>query len=260
MDGPLLAARGLTVRFGGRAVLLDLDVAVHEREVLFLMGGSGCGKTTLLKALAGLLRPDEGEVRFEGRPLEPEGGPTRDALRRATGMVFQGAALLSSLSLAENVALPLRARTPALPPAVVSEVVRMRLAQVGLLEAIDLQPAQLSGGMRKRAGIARALALDPRLLLLDEPTGGLDPITSAEIDGLIDELRHDLGAAVVVVSHDLASARRLADRAVILGAGRTLAEGTWDEVQRSADEEVRRFLDRRARPRPAALTSTWEDS
>ncbi len=258
MDGPLLEAHGITVRFGERSVLVDLDVAIREREVLFLMGGSGCGKTTLLKVLAGLLQPSAGEVRFEGRALEPEVGPVRDALRRATGMVFQGAALLSSLSLAENVALPLRARAPGLPAAVVEEVVRMRLAQVGLLVAMDLQPSQLSGGMRKRAGIARALALDPRLLLLDEPTGGLDPTTSDEIDGLIEELRRDLGATVVIVSHDLASARRLADRAVILGAGRTLAEGTWDEVQASADEVVRSFLDRHARPRAAALASTWE--
>jgi phospholipid/cholesterol/gamma-HCH transport system ATP-binding protein len=249
---PTLETRGLCVRFDERPVLTDLDVAVRPREIVFVMGGSGCGKTTLLKALAGLLRPDAGEVLFEGRPLEPEGGPVRDALRAATGMVFQGAALLSSMSLAENVALPMRARHDGLPPAVVREAVRMKLAQVGLLHALDLQPSQLSGGMRKRAGIARALALDPRLLLLDEPTGGLDPITSAEIDALIGRLREELGATVVVVSHDLASARRLADRAVILGAGRTLAEGTWDQVQESRDEEVRSFLDRRARRRAAA--------
>lgn len=242
MTTPVLETRGLAVRYGDRTVLQDLDVQVRPREVVFFMGPSGCGKTTLLKALAGLLRPDAGAVLFEGRPLEPEAGPVREALRCATGMVFQGAALLSSIGLAENVALPMRVRLGGLSPEIIQEAVRMKLAQVGLLDAAERQPAELSGGMRKRAGIARALALDPRLLLLDEPTGGLDPVMSAEIDALIGALRQDLGVTVVIVSHDLTSAKRLADHVVILGNGRLLAEGTWSEVQTSADPAVRRFL------------------
>lgn len=245
----LLETRGLALRFGERTVLHDVDVQVRPREVVFFMGPSGCGKTTLLKALAGLLRPHAGTVAFEGRPLEAESGPVREALRHATGMVFQGAALLSSINLADNVALPMRVRQAALSPEVVQEAVRMKLAQVGLLDAADRQPSELSGGMRKRAGIARALALDPRLLLLDEPTGGLDPVTSAEIDALIGALRQDLGVTVVIVSHDLTSAERLADRAVILGDGRILAEGTWSQVQASTDPAVRRFIAGKARPR-----------
>jgi phospholipid/cholesterol/gamma-HCH transport system ATP-binding protein len=245
----LLETQGLAVRFGERTVLRDVDVLVRPGEIVFCMGPSGCGKTTLLKALAGLLRPDAGVVAFEGRPLEDEAGPVREALRCATGMVFQGAALLSSISLAENVALPMRVRQDALSPEIIQEAVRMKLAQVGLLDAAERQPAELSGGMRKRAGIARALALDPRLLLLDEPTGGLDPVTSAEIDALIGALREDLGVTMVIVSHDLVSAERLADRAVILGNGRILAEGTWSQIQTSSDPAVRRFLAGQAPPR-----------
>lgn len=255
---PVLEARGLTVRFGGRAVLEDVDVAVRPGEILFLMGPSGCGKTTLLKCLSGLLRPDAGEVLFDGRRMDTGDERVVDDMRRATGLVFQGSALLSSISLEENIALPIRARL-ALPPAVVREVVRMKLAQVGLLHALGLQPSELSGGMRKRAGIARALALDPRLLLLDEPTSGLDPVTSDEIDTLVAQLRQELGVTVVVVSHDLASAARLADRLVLLGAGHKLAEGTWAEVQASGDEAVRSFLDRRARAGArAARVASWE--
>lgn len=248
----LLETRALAVRYAERTVLRDIDLQVAPREVVFFMGPSGCGKTTLLKALAGLLAPSAGAVTFEGRPLEAEGGPVREALRRATGMVFQGAALLSSISVGENVALPLRVRHPALSPTIIQEAVRMKLAQVGLLEAETRQPAELSGGMRKRAGIARALALDPRLLLLDEPTGGLDPVTAGEIDALIAALREDLGVTVVVVSHDLASAERLADRAVIIGRGQVLAEGTWSQVQGCPDPQVRRFLAGQVAPRPEA--------
>ncbi|MCO5166201.1 MAG: ATP-binding cassette domain-containing protein [Planctomycetes bacterium] len=254
----MIETRGLVVRFNGRPVLEGIDLQVRQGEALFLMGPSGCGKTTLLKCIAALLQPDEGQVLFDGRPLEGvAGGPVTDAMRRATGLVFQGSALLSSISLAENVALPLRARLR-LPPELVREVVRMKLAQVGLLHAIDLRPAELSGGMRKRAGIARALALDPRVLLLDEPTSGLDPMTADGIDRLVAQLRQDLGVTVVVVSHDLASAERLADRLVILGHGQALVEGTWAEVQASKDEAVRSFLDRRARPATAAAHAAWE--
>jgi phospholipid/cholesterol/gamma-HCH transport system ATP-binding protein len=160
-------------------------------------------------------------------------------------MVFQGGALLNSITLGENVALPLRAHTR-LPAGLVQETVRMRLAQVGLLEAADRMPSELSGGMKKRAGIARALALSPRLLFFDEPTSGLDPVTSDGIDNLILELREATGATMVVVTHDLPSARKIADRLVVLSRGRALAEGTWDDVQATVDPEVRAFLDRRA--------------
>ncbi|MBX3468282.1 MAG: ATP-binding cassette domain-containing protein [Planctomycetes bacterium] len=255
---PVLETRGLVVRFNGRPVLRGIDLQARAGEVLFLMGPSGCGKTTVIKCIAALLQPDEGQVLFEGRRLEGVGGgPAVDAMRRATGLVFQGSALLNSISLAENVALPLRARLR-LPPAAVREVVRMKLAQVGLLHAMDLRPSELSGGMRKRAGIARALVLDPRLLLLDEPTSGLDPVTSDGIDRLVAQLRHELGVTVVVVSHDLASAERVADRLVILGQGEALVEGTWAEVQASRDPAVRSFLDRRARPPAAAAHAAWE--
>jgi phospholipid/cholesterol/gamma-HCH transport system ATP-binding protein len=256
---PRLEARGVTVRFDGRPALDAVNVAVREREIFYVMGPSGCGKTTLLKCLAGLLRPSEGEVRFEGRLIEPEGGPVRDALRRTAGFVFQGGALLSSITLTENVALPMRVHLT-LPPPVLDEAVRMKLAQVGLLEAVHLFPSELSGGMRKRAGIARALALDPTLLLFDEPTSGLDPITADEIDTLVGGIRDDLGATVVVVSHDLASARKLADRVVILAEGRALVEGTWQEVNESRDARVRAFLERRGHPIPAAHVGRWEET
>lgn len=254
---PVIEARGLTKRFNGVTVLDSVDISARPGEVLFLMGPSGCGKTTVLKCLAGLLRPDAGQVLFEGRRLDTGDEEAIDAMRRATGLLFQGSALLSSLSVEENLALPLRARL-GLSPAVVREVVRMRLAQVGLLHAVGLQPSELSGGMRKRAGIARALALDPRLLLLDEPTSGLDPVTSDEIDTLVAQLRRELAITVVVVSHDLASAARLADRLVILGRGHKLVDGTWEQVQASRDEAVRGFLDRRARPQAAARVASWE--
>jgi phospholipid/cholesterol/gamma-HCH transport system ATP-binding protein len=249
----VIETRALTVRFGERAVLDRVDLDVRRGEVFVVMGPSGCGKTTLLKCLVRLLHPTEGTVLVEGMDLAglPEEG--FDDLRRATGMVFQGGALLNSISLRENVALPLRAHT-ALPAGVVAEIVRMRLAQVGLLEAADRMPSELSGGMRKRAGIARALALDPRFLFFDEPTSGLDPVTADGIDELVLELRESTGATMVVVTHDLPSARKIADRMVVLSGGRSLVEGTWEEVRASEDPAVRDFLDRRS-PRAEAAGS-----
>ena len=240
-----LATRDLSVRFGARTVLDRINIGIRRGETFVVMGPSGCGKTTLLKCLVRLMEPTEGAVLVDGRDVggftEEEG----DDLRRATGMVFQNGALLNSISLRENVALPMRAHLD-MPPAVVDEAVRMKLAQVGLLEAADRMPSELSGGMRKRAGIARALALDPRLVFFDEPTSALDPVTSDGIDNLLLELKAALGATMVVGTHDLPSARKIADRLVVLSRGRALAEGTWDEVQATQDPEVRAFLDRHA--------------
>ncbi len=222
---------------------------IRRGEIYVVMGPSGCGKTTLLKCLVRLLAPTEGAVLVEGRDIGDLDEAGREDLRRATGMVFQGGALLNSISLRENVALPMRAHLD-LPADLVDEAVRMKLAQVGLLEAADRMPSQLSGGMRKRAGIARALALDPRLLFFDEPTSGLDPVTADGMDELVLDLRRALGVTMVVVTHDLPSAAKIADRLVVLSGGRALVEGTWDEVAACADPAVREFLGRRS-PREA---------
>ena len=254
---PVVEMRGITVRFGGRTVLDRVDLHVPRGEVYVLMGPSGCGKTTLLKCLVGLLAPTEGAVFFEGKPLSGMDAAGFDDFRRATGMVFQGGALLNSISLRENVALPLRAHTDQ-PPEVVDEAVRMRLAQVGLLDAADRMPSELSGGMRKRAGIARALALDPRLVVFDEPTSGLDPITADGIDDLLLSLSEATGATMVVVTHDLPSARKIAHRMAVMSGGRALVEGDWNAVEASADPRVRDFLGRRAprvEPHASALVA-----
>lgn len=254
-DVPAIETRSLTVRFEGRTVLDRIDIRIRRGETYVVMGPSGCGKTTLLKCLVRLMEPSEGSVLVDGRDVAGFGEEEGDALRRATGMVFQNGALLNSISLRENVALPIRAHLR-MPAEVVDEAVRMKLAQVGLLPAADRMPSELSGGMRKRAGIARALALDPRLVFFDEPTSGLDPVTSDGIDNLVLELKAALGATMVVVTHDLPSARKIADRLVVLSRGRALAEGTWDEVQATTDPEVRSFLDRHASERAVESGTT----
>jgi phospholipid/cholesterol/gamma-HCH transport system ATP-binding protein len=247
---PVIETRDLTVRFGHRAVLDGVSVRIPRGEIYAVMGPSGCGKTTLLKCMTGLLPPTEGCVLVDGRDLAAMDAAEREALQLSTGMVFQGGALLNSISLRENVALPLRAHR-AYPADVVDEAVRMRLAQVGLLEAADRMPSELSGGMRKRAGIARALALEPRLLFFDEPTSGLDPVTSDGMDNLVLELREALGCTMIVVTHDLPSARKIADRVVVLSGGRALVEGPWATVNASEDPAVRDFLGRHAPPESA---------
>ena len=253
---PALETRDLTVRYGDRAILDGVNLRIMTGEVFVVMGPSGCGKTTLLKCLVRLLDPTGGTVLVNGRDVAGLDADQSDELRRTMGMVFQGGAMLNSISLRENVALPIRAHLD-MPPGLVDEAVGMKLAQVGLLEAAERMPSELSGGMRKRAGIARALALDPKLLFFDEPTSGLDPVTSDGIDNLVLELREALGATMVVVTHDLPSARKIADRLVVLSRGRALAEGTWDEVAATRDPEVRDFLDRHAVPVEAGGASIF---
>ena len=224
-----IRATDLGQRFGEHAVFQHVTFDVRRREVFAILGASGCGKSTLMRQLIGLLPPTAGSAQILGLDLPAQ----RDAIRRQIGVMFQSGALFGSLTLLENVMLPLQRLTD-LPLAACAAVARVKLAQVGLADAAGLRPAELSGGMVKRAGIARALALDPPLLFLDEPSAGLDPVTSAGLDRLILQLRDTLGATFVVVTHELASIMAIADRclmldrdahgAVALGDPRVLAE------------------------------------
>ncbi|MGH7149593.1 MAG: ABC transporter ATP-binding protein, partial [Planctomycetota bacterium] len=200
-EGTVLRVEGVEVAFDGNSVLRGIDLEVRRGEILYLLGPSGCGKTTLMKCMSGLLRPTRGSVTLEGVDLHAVAEVELDRLRLRMGMAFQGGALFNSLSVLENVALPLRERT-GLPEREILAIVRLKLAMVGLADAAPLLPASLSGGMRKRAAIARALALDPEILFLDEPTTGLDPITAAGIDELVLKLNAAFGVSVVAVSHD----------------------------------------------------------
>lgn len=240
--------RAVAVRtaFGSRLVLDGIDLAVRRGEVFVIMGPSGCGKTTMLRHLCGLAKPTAGTVFVDGRDVYAMGPAELDELRLRTGLAFQGGALLGSLTVEENVALPLRENTP-LPDEVIRQVARMKLDMVGLLDAASLLPASLSGGMRKRAAIARAIALDPDVVYFDEPTSGLDPVTAAEVDNLITKLNQVFGITMVVVTHDLPSAYEIADRVAVFLDGRVAKIGTREEVWGSHDPRIRDFVERRMR-------------
>lgn len=242
----VLRALAITTVLGDREVLCGIDLAVRRGEVFVIMGPSGCGKTTILRHLAGLQAPTAGTISVDGRDVYALHADELEALRLRTGLAFQGGALLGSLSVEENVALPLRENTD-LPDAVIRQVARMKLDMVGLLHAKDLLPARLSGGMRKRAAIARAIALDPEIVYLDEPSAGLDPITAAGIDNLILKLNDVFGITMVVVTHDLPSAFGIADRIAVFFDGKVAAVGTRDEILGTADPRIRDFVDRRLR-------------
>jgi phospholipid/cholesterol/gamma-HCH transport system ATP-binding protein len=229
---------------------------VKAGEVRVILGGSGCGKSTLLKHCIGLLEPAAGTIEVLGQPLAELEGPARVSLLTRIGVLFQYGALLGSITIGENIALPLLEHTD-LPLDVVREMVRLKLAAVELSHAEHLLPSELSGGMRKRAALARALALDPAVLFCDEPSAGLDPLTSAELDELILRLRDRFGMAMVVVTHELMSIERIADRAVMLSSGKVLADGTLAEVRATDHPEIHAFFERIAagevRGLPSAL-------
>ncbi len=243
---PAVEVENLECRFGDTVVLREITFAVRERELFFVIGGSGCGKTTLLRALVGLLRPAQGAVRYFGQDFTEADLTTRRALLRTFGVLYQSAALWSSMTLRENVGLPLEQYT-ALNRREREEIISLKLAQVGLSGFEDYYPAEISGGMRKRAGLARALALDPRIVFFDEPSAGLDPVTSRRLDELILQIRDSLGTTMVIVSHELASIYALADRVIMLDAGARgiIAEGRPRErAAASGDARVRDFLTR----------------
>ena len=250
-EGPVVEVAGVRFRYGARRVLDDVDLVVHRGEIVTIMGPSGCGKTTLLRLVVGLEKPEGGRIRVLGEDVVGLDEDTADRFRRRLGMCFQFGALLNSLTIGDNLALPLR-EDARVPEELIDVVVRSRLAQVGLAGAEGQMPAELSGGMRKRAGLARALVLDPEVLFFDEPTSGLDPVTAAGLDRAILDVRRRTRTTMVVVTHDLASAFTISDRIAVLLDGRIHATGTPAEIQACTDPAVVDFVHRRA---AAAVTS-----
>ncbi len=241
---PVIETADLSVGYGEAPVLRHVDLVVRAGEIVTIIGGSGCGKSTLLKTILGLLPPLGGRMQLFGKALHELGEAERTALMTRIGMLFQGGALLNSLPVADNVALPLVEHT-GLPRDVVGEIVTTKLAQVGLGHAGPLYPDQLSGGMRKRAALARAMALDPEILFCDEPSAGLDPVTAAGIDTLLLQLRDTFNVTVVVVTHELESIKTIADHVVMLGGGRRLFDGPLAAALESPITEVREFFGRK---------------
>ena len=245
-----ISVRGLRVSYGEQEILHGIDLDVRRGETMVILGGSGSGKSTLLRALVGLQRPAAGEIWLKGKNIAAIPAAERDELRKQIGMSFQGGALFGSMTVGENVALPLREHTR-LESSTIEIIVRLKLEQVGLMGFEDYMPSQLSGGMRKRAAVARALAMDPEILFFDEPSAGLDPIIAAGVDALILELKKAFHMTVIVVTHELASAFLIADRMVLIDKGRVVAVGTTDEMRASAHPRVRQFLDRVPEPEVA---------
>jgi phospholipid/cholesterol/gamma-HCH transport system ATP-binding protein len=239
----VIAARDLRVQYGDREVLHGLAFEIFHGETVVVIGGSGSGKSTLLRTLVGLEKPSSGEVRIKGVDIVKASARAMDDIRKKIGLAFQGGALIGSLSVGENIALPLLEHTT-LKRTTIEVMVRIKLEQVGLSGFENYSPAQLSGGMRKRAAFARALAMDPEILFFDEPSAGLDPITAAGIDDLILDLKKAYSMTMVVVTHELASAFLIADRIILIDRGNIVAMGPAQEIRDSRHPRVRQFLDR----------------
>jgi len=253
-DGPLsfdsdsmISLRDLRASYGNREILHGVSFEVKRGEILVILGGSGSGKSTLLRTLVGLARPSSGQIWIKGKNIATISHAEMDEIRKKMGMSFQGGALFGSMTVGENVALPLREHTK-LEDSTIDIMVRLKLQQVGLEGFEYYLPSQLSGGMRKRAAVARALAMDPEILLFDEPSAGLDPIIAAGIDQLILELKQAFRMTILVVTHELASAFLVADRMVLIDKGNIVAVGTTEEMRSSTQPRVRQFLDRVAEP------------
>jgi phospholipid/cholesterol/gamma-HCH transport system ATP-binding protein len=243
--------RGLVAGYGSKVVIRVEHLRIRRGRVTCVVGPSGCGKTTLLRNLLVLEQPMAGHVEVEGRDLLAPDGVALQRFRERSGVLFQSAALFNSLTLAQNVAFPIREHTGA-SPELARAIAVQKLALVGLEDAVDLLPGSVSGGMRKRAGIARALALDPDYLFLDEPSAGLDPINCAELDQLILRIRDLFGTTIVAVTHEIPSLERITDEAVMLGEGSVLAVGPLAEVMASPHALVQDFFHRKARSEDAA--------
>ena len=245
MSDPVIEVRDLVRKFGPRTVLNGVSFSVNKGDTVIIMGGSGCGKSTLLRHIIGSMKPTSGSIKLFGEEITTMPQVQLEKLRLRFGMNFQFGALLQSLTVGENVALPL-VENSAVDQEIVDLIVKMKLELVGLTGFENLKPAEISGGMRKRVGLARAVALDPELLFSDEPTSGLDPIMTAVIDQLTLDLTRKLDMTAVVVSHDMTSAFRIGTKMIMLGAGKRagtiIAQGTPDEIRNHPDPEVQQFI------------------
>jgi phospholipid/cholesterol/gamma-HCH transport system ATP-binding protein len=244
---PMISIRDLRVKYGEREVLHGISFDILRDETMVILGGSGSGKSTLLRTLVGLEQPSGGEILIRGKNFCRMSRKEKDEILRRMGMSFQGGALFGSMTVGENVALPLREHTR-LDDETIRIMVRLKLDQVGLTGFENYMPSQLSGGMKKRAAVARAIAMDPEILFFDEPSAGLDPIIAAGIDNLIIKLKKAFRMTIVVVTHELASAFLIADRMVLIDKGHVVALGTPQELQASSHPRVRQFLDRIPEP------------
>ena len=245
----VISVRDLRVRYGEREILHGINFEVKHGETMVIMGGSGSGKSTLLRALVGLEKPSGGQIWLKGKDIATISEAELDEIRTQIGMSFQGGALFGSMSVRDNVALPLREHTK-LEESTIEIMIRLKLQHVGLTGYEEYMPSQLSGGMKKRAAVARALAMDPEILFFDEPSAGLDPIIAAGIDTLILDLKRAFRMTVIVVTHELASAFLIADRMILIDKGNIVATGTKDEMRVNQHPRVRQ-LDRVPEPEVA---------
>lgn len=262
---PVIDVRNLVTYYGPRKILDDVDFVVNPGEIRVIMGGSGSGKSTLMRHLLGLHQPRAGKIRLLGKDIHQMDPKRGMAFRREIGVSFQGGALFTSMSVGENVALPLREHFK-LDENTIRIMTRLKLEVVNLGGFQDLMPSQLSGGMIKRAALARAIVMDPKLLFFDEPSAGLDPVVSAELDELILKLRDAMRMTIVVVTHELDSAFKIADKITVLDQGSVLMTGTVAEVKASSNERIQDLLNRRPRDQEVdvdeylkRLTGTGED-
>jgi len=238
----VISVRNLVRKFGNRVVLNGINLDVYKGEIFVIMGGSGCGKSTLLRHMIGALKPNSGNVLIKNKDISLLNERQLDEIKKSYGMLFQSSALLDSLTVRENVSLPLREHTK-LDEKIIRIIVKMKLALLGLQDFEDHMPSELSGGMRKRVGLARAIALDPEIVFYDEPTSGLDPVVTAVIDELVIGLSKKLLFTSVVVTHDMNSVFRIADRIAMLHKGKLIALGNQEEIKNSKNEIVQQFIE-----------------
>ena len=242
---PVIEVHNLVTHYGETKVLDDVSFTVREGEIYVIIGGSGCGKSTLLKHMCGLLKPTAGAIIYRGKNLADLDEDGLSKIQQTIGIAFQSSGLFNSMTVGDNVAMPIR-EYGNVPPELIPPLVRMKLGFVGLSSAEDLMPSELSGGMRKRAGLARAIALDPPLVYFDEPSAGLDPIMASGLDDLILDLNRILGLTFVIVTHELDSIRKIADHVLMLDRGRVVFGGTLQEAESTDTPRVRQFFERRA--------------